>query len=945
MQSELIEFFKETSSLAPGNIAYIEELYDQYLKNPASVPTSWKVFFDQLPKTARNGAAEPILGDIREKFLALGQNNFKTTGVASQTGTAPASLDQLQSYFKLEQLIQAYRAWGHFQAKLDPLELAPHKPIKQLNLEFYGFNASDSNQTVPANSFAAQNQSLKSLLDSLKNTYCNSLGFEYQHISEHDQVAWLQQRIEQNHARAEHSSEQKQKILKALIWAEEFERYLSAKYVGQTRFSLEGGCSLIPMLNELIQRAGTHGVKELVIGMGHRGRLSVLVNVLGKPIEALFQEFAKKPANGQNNLSGDVKYHAGFSANIPTEGGLLHSVLAFNPSHLEIINPVVEGSVRARQERRGDTERAQVIPVLIHGDAAFTGQGVVMETFNFSQTRGYSTGGTVHIIVNNQIGFTTNNPHDARSGWYSSDIAKMIEAPVFHVNADDPEAVVFATQLALDFRMQFKKDVVIDLVCYRRLGHNEADEPNATQPLIYQKIKQYPRSWELYLQKLEAEKISSQAEAEKWIQDYRKTLDDMGTLIKTVPNEQTPEVLANWKPYLNQSWRTETNTAISPQELQELGQKLTSLPENFVLQTQVGKEYENRKEMLAGTQNFNWGFAEALAYASLVKHQYGIRLSGQDCGRGTFAHRHAVLHDQPTDKVYLPLQNISTDQAKFTVIDSTLSEESVLGFEYGFATADPETLVIWEAQYGDFVNGAQVVIDQFITSGEQKWSRLCGLAMFLPHGYEGAGPEHSSARPERFLQACAQYNIQVCIPSTPAQMFHMIRRQMLRPYRKPLIVMTPKSLLRNKLSSSTLDEFTRGSFQLIIPEIDEIQVKSCKKVILCSGKVYFDLLKQRREQNKAQIAIIRIEQLYPFPSDELKVELEKYSQTKAIFWCQEEPQNQGAWYSIHHHLQECLAKGQTLGYIGRPHSASPATGYAGIHLEEQAKLVDEALSV
>lgn len=936
MEKNLVKNMQDSSHLSAANIAYVEQLYDAYLKDPSSVTKNWREYFDGLAKGSKQ--QDSILSDIRAEFLQNKRNNSAISIDATQ------QINQLKKQAQLEKLINAYRVYGHQYAKLDPLGLAVRQPVANLQLGHYGFSHEDLDVHFSVASLNGYTHpTLRSIQNLLLKTYCDTLGAEYMHISNSEEVRWLQQRLESVMSHPKFSETERKQILSNLIQAENLEKYLGAKYVGQTRFSLEGGSTLIPVLNELVHRAGVQGVKELIIGMGHRGRLNVLVNVLGKPMATLTQEFEGKSI--KPGYSGDVKYHSGYSSNIKTKGGVVHLALTFNPSHLEIIDPVVEGSVRARQDRRADYDHNLVVPVLIHGDAAFAGQGVVMETFSLSQPPGFTTGGTVHIVVNNQIGFTTSNPKDARSSEYCTDIAKMVEAPIFHVNADDPEMCIFALQVAFDFRMIFKKDVIIDLVCYRRLGHNEADEPSATQPTMYRVIKQHPRTPDLYAQQLIAEKIISETDMEKIVKDYRDALDNSSVIIPTISKAECGENYANWIPYKDQVWNSKVKTAISKKELEQLGKRLTEFPEGFVLQAQVAKEYDNRRLMLKGEVPFNWGFAETLAYASLVKEGYPVRLTGQDCGRGTFSHRHAVLHDQNDDKIFTPLQHIADNQAQFTVIDSVLSEEAVLGFEYGYATTDPETLVIWEAQYGDFMNGAQVVIDQFITSGEQKWSRLCGLVMFLPHGYEGAGPEHSSARLERFLQSSAQKNIQVCIPTTPAQTFHMLRRQLVRPYRKPLIVFTPKSLLRNKLAVSTLEDLTAGEFKLLIPEIDDLKISQVKKVILCSGKVYYDLLQTRRDNKQNDVAIIRIEQLYPFPKDLLVEELARYKNAKQVVWCQEEPKNQGAWYSINHRLIDCLAKDQSLAYAGRPASASPATGYSSIHAQEQAKLVKEALEV
>ena len=940
MAKDLIQQLQATSHLSASNIGYVEQLYDTFLKNPEEIPKQWREYFESF-HPEEGSKSDVALSDIRQQFLNLGKLNGGAGIIFKSKVENERSEWQRQE--KIEQLINAYRCYGNLQAKIDPLDLTDHKEVPVLQLGHYGFNHADLDHHFNVNSFiSVESPTLRAIHTALIRTYCEALGLEYMHISDVEQVKWLQQRIESVQSHPTFSPHAKRRILQKLIEANGLEKYLGAKYVGQTRFSLEGATTLIPMLDELVQRAGAHGVKELIIGMGHRGRLNTLVNIVGKPIEGLLQEFEGKSTKA--GYSGDVKYHSGYSSNIRTEGGIIHLALTFNPSHLEIIDPVVEGSVRARQDRRADIDHSEVVPVLLHGDAAFSGQGVVMETLAMSQARGFTTGGTVHIVVNNQIGFTTSDPRDSRSSLYCTDVAKMVEAPIFHVNADDPEVCLFAVQVALDFRMAFKKDVVIDFVCYRRFGHNEADEPAATQPLMYRKIKQHSQTMEIYAQRLIKEKIITPSEVEEETKRYRDALDNLEVIIDTVPKSECSDIYADWSPYKNQSWTYPVVTSIPKEEVMALGKAITTLPEGFTLQAQVAKEYDNRVRMLTGESPLNWGFAESLAYATLVKEGYPVRLCGQDSSRGTFAHRHAEVHDQKDGNIYTPLQHVAEEQAQFTVIDSILSEEAVLGFEYGYASTDPEALVIWEAQYGDFVNGAQVVIDQFITSGEQKWSRLCGLVMFLPHGYEGAGPEHSSARLERFLQSCAQKNIQICIPSTPAQIFHLLRRQMLRPYRKPLIVFTPKSLLRHRLAVSSIDDLTKGSFHLLIPEIDAIKFDQVRRVIFCSGKVYYDLLSYRRENKQDDIAIIRLEQLYPFPKLALIEELKQYAHVKQFVWCQEEPKNQGAWYSINYRLRACLNKGQHLAYVGRPSSASPATGYTSMHLQEQIKLVKYALS-
>ncbi len=740
------------------------------------------------------------------------------------------------------------------------------------------------------------------------------------------------------------TTEQQKHLLRKLTEAEHLERYLHTKYVGQKRFSLEGGESLIPSIDELIQRAGGNGVQEIVIGMAHRGRLNVLVNVLGKMPKDLFLEFEGKGV--QQLPSGDVKYHNGFSSDITTPGGPVHLSLAFNPSHLEIVNPVVEGSVRARQRRRDDKTGDQVLPILVHGDAAFAGQGVVMETLNLSGTRGYGTGGTVHLIVNNQIGFTTSDPRDARSTLYCTDIAKMVEAPIFHVNGDDPEAVLFVTQLALDFRNKFHKDVVIDIVCFRKLGHNEQDEPSVTQPLMYKKITQHPGTRKLYADKLVTQNVIAAEEPEAMIKQYRDTLDAGQQTVSPMLSNFKSKFAVDWAPFLGAKWTDAADTHVPLAELQRLAEPLTTVPEGFKVHPTVGRVIEARKQMAAGKQPVDWGMAETLAYASLLSNGYDVRLSGQDMGRGTFAHRHAVLHDQDRERwdqgSYIPLQHIGKDQGDFVVIDSVLSEEAVLGFEYGFSTAEPNALVVWEAQFGDFANGAQVVMDQFISSGETKWGRVCGLTQLLPHGYEGQGPEHSSARLERYLQLCAEHNMQVCVPSNAAQIFHLLRRQMLRPFRKPLIVMTPKSLLRKKEAASAIEDLANGTFQTVIPDTTSVDEKGVKRIVACCGKVYYDLLAKKNEAKRDDVALIRVEQLYPFPHKQFEAEMKRYPNAHEVVWCQEEPQNQGAWYQTAHYFRENMRGDQTLYYAGRPASASPAGGYMARHNERQKTLVEQA---
>ena len=848
----------------------------------------------------------------------------------------------------VSRLIQVYSLRGHQIADIDPLGLMDRKVPGVLKLDYLGLTDADMDTEFHTGGLAGtgnERMRLGDILALLKSIYCGKIGAEFAHISRARERLWLRKRFEQGAASDTITSDERIWILEQLTSAEGIERYLHTRYVGQKRFSLEGGESLIPMLDDLIQQGGATGIREIVVGMAHRGRINVLVNILGKSPEELFEEFEGNYDLDELKGSGDVKYHKGFSADMKTPGGNVHSALAFNPSHLEIVNPVVEGSVRARQQRRGDKERQEVLPVLVHGDAAFSAQGVVTETFQMSQTNGFRTGGTIHIVVNNQIGFTTSRPSDARSTDYCSDVAKMIEAPIFHVNGDDPEAVLFVTRLALKYRQKFKKDVVIDLVCYRRHGHNEADEPAATQPIMYGKIRVQDTTRKLYAQKLVDMQIITQSGAEKLQDEYRDRLDRGEPVPKSSLGMIGNEFTVDWSPFTSARWDDAVDTTISPGAVAKLSKAITHVPPDMKLHGRVQRIVDERVRMASGEIDMDWGFAETMAYAALVEDGFDCRLVGQDCGRGTFFHRHAVLHNQVNNREYTPLQHVTDRPDAFRVIDSLLSEEAVLGFEYGYATTEPNTLVIWEGQFGDFVNGAQVVIDQFISSGDAKWARLCGLTLFLPHGYEGQGPEHSSARLERFLQLCAEHNLQVCVPSTPAQMFHMLRRQMMRPYRTPLIVMTPKSLLRHKMAVSPLASLSAGDFELIIPEQEKLSVSKTRRVVFCSGKVYYDLLEARQVHGINDVAIIRIEQLYPFPISEYAGLLKEYAQVDEIVWCQEEPQNQGAWYQIRHRLQEPLEDRQQLYYAGRPGAAAPASGIFKIHVQQQQALVEAALDI
>ncbi|MFO0480979.1 MAG: 2-oxoglutarate dehydrogenase E1 component [bacterium] len=924
-----------TSYLFGSNAPFIEELYDAYLADPASVDGTWRQYFDALQ---RSGDGPDVSHEqVRAKFAEMARRSPYQVSASSGI-SAEAALKQVA----VLQLIGAYRFLGVRHAQIDPLKRQEKPYIQELDPSFYGLSDADMETEFNTGSLVGpQRATLRQILTHVRETYCGSIGFEYMYISDPAQKKWIQQRFESIHSRPSYDAAYKLNILERLTAAETLEKYLHTKYVGQTRFSLEGGETLIPMLDILLQRAGAQGVKESVIGMAHRGRLNVLVNTLGKMPKDLFAEFEGKMDDAI--LYGDVIYHDGFSSDITTPGGPMHLALAFNPSHLEIVNPVVTGSVRARQHRRGDKLGREVMPILIHGDASYAGQGVVMETLNLSQTRGFGTGGTMHLIINNQIGFTISDPRDSRSSLYCSDVSKMIEAPIFHVNADDPEAVALVVEAALDFRMEFRKDVVVDMVCYRRPGHNEQDEPMVTQPLMYKVIGKKSGARKLYADKLAAEGVVTDSVATELISTYRTAMDGGYHTNKTVLANFKPPYAPNWEQFKGTKWNENDNTQIPLETLKELGRLVSKVPDDFKLHPRVQKIMEDRRLMAEGSIPLDWGMAETQAYASLLKDGFAIRMSGQDAGRGTFFHRHAVLHDQNRERwdsgTYIPLQNLFPGQPDFTVIDSLLSEEAVLGFEYGYSSTEPNELVIWEAQYGDFVNGAQVVIDQFIASGEVKWGRMSGLVMMLPHGYEGAGPEHSSGRIERFLQLCADYNMQVCYPATPVQMFYLLRRQMIRPYRKPLIIFTPKSILRHKESVSQLEEFALDKFRPVNSEWDEdIDPATAKRVVFCSGKVFFDLRAARRDAGVKDVALVRISQLYPFPHDEYKEQIDQYPAAKEIVWCQEEPRNQGAWYWVQHYLRRPMRKGQKLFYAGRVSSATPAVGYKKLHAIQQKEL-------
>jgi 2-oxoglutarate dehydrogenase E1 component len=941
MQESNMERLWRSGHISGGNASYVEELYEQYLADPGSVPDQWRSYFQTLPRVEGAVSSDLSHSTIRDHFLLLSKNQGRVTPVPANT----VHSDFERKQFAVGELISAYRRRGHLNANLDPLELEDKPPVPVLDLEFHGLSEADLDTQFQTGTlfFGNKEAALRDIIESLEQTYCDSVGAEYMHISDDAEQLWVQQRMESARSNPSYSNGVKRRLLDRLIAAEGLEKYLGKKYPGTKRFGLEGGESFIPCLAELIHRSGTAGVRETVIGMAHRGRINVLVNLLGKNPAELFDEFEGRYTPGFG--SGDVKYHQGFSSNLMTPGGEMHLALGFNPSHLEIGAPVIEGSVRARQDRRDDAPGDKVLAINIHGDAAFAGQGVVMETFQMSQTRGFYTGGTIHVIINNQIGYTISRVEDARSTRYCTEIAKMVQAPIFHVNGDDPEAVLFVSQLAVDYRMEFKKDVVIDMVCYRRRGHNEGDEPSITQPVMYQKIRNHPTTLTLFAAKAIAEGAIAEEEYLRRIDAYRDALDVGNAVAWDHLTEPDTSMFVDWHPFLNHEWTAPAETGFPLKDFQAVAHGLEVLPEGFVLQKQVAKIIEDRRKMTAGATPINWGYAEIMAYATLLDQGYKIRLTGQDVGRGTFSHRHAVLHDQKEGVEYTPLSSIGGAE-KFKLYDSFLSEEAVLAFEYGYSTTSPDTLVIWEAQFGDFANGAQVVIDQFITSGEHKWGRLCGLTMLLPHGYEGAGPEHSSARLERYLQLCAEHNIQVCVPTTPAQIFHLLRRQAIRPLRRPLIIMSPKSLLRHKQAISSLEDLSDGEFQPAIADHGTAKLDDITRIILCSGKVYYDLESKRAEDNLNHVAIVRIEQLYPFPEEQMLAIVGQYKNLASAVWCQEEPMNQGAWYSSQHHMRRivnAVFPGLNLQYTGREASAAAAAGYLSLHIQQLEAFVNAAL--
>lgn len=938
-----MDSLQRTSHMSGANTHYVEELYEHYLEDPASVPDEWRQYFDTLSAQDDSARKDKPLAPVRAAFEQLGRQGQHVQS------SSQASSNDLRRQIGVLRLIDAYRLRGHQRAQLDPLGLRKRQPVPDLELSYHHLTEQDLSVEFPTDTlyFGKSQATLGEIIERLQQTYCRTIGCEFMHIVDTDEQHWLEQRVESIHGQPDFSAEEKRRILERLTAAEGLESYLASRYPGTKRFGLEGGDSFIPLVDELIQRSGQEGVKEVVIGMAHRGRLNLMVNILGKSPADLIDEFDGKHPVVEG--AGDVKYHKGYSSNIMTPGGETHLALAFNPSHLEIVGPVIEGSVRARQDRRQDDRGDQVLPISVHGDAAFAAQGVVMETFQMSQTRGFTTGGTVHVVINNQVGFTTSDRADARSTEYCTDVAKMVQAPIFHVNGDDPEAVIEVARIALDYRQKFHKDVVIDLVCYRRRGHNEADEPSGTQPLMYATIKQHPTTRKLYADQLTSQKVITPDEVQHLVDEYRHHLDERSQVVNELVKEPNRQLFVDWTPYLGQSWFGDYDTPFNKARLIELANTLGRIPEGVDVQRQVAKVYSDRQKMIEGELPINWGFAETLAYATLLDEGHPVRISGEDSGRGTFSHRHAVIHNQKDDSTWVPLQHIKPEQPPFNIYDSLLSEEAVLAFEYGYATTSPKGLVAWEAQFGDFANGAQVVIDQFICSGETKWQRVCGLVLLLPHGYEGQGAEHSSARLERFLQLSSENNMQVVVPTTPAQMFHLLRRQVVRPLRKPLIVMQPKSLLRHKEAVSTLDDLADGRFQLVISDHGDVAAETIRHAIICSGKVYYDLLNYRREHERNDVAIIRVEQLYPFPNETLPKRLRELTSLESVCWCQDEPRNQGAWLILKDELAAAIETAHpglenTLYYAGRDSSAAPAVGYIANHTLQQEALVNAAFN-
>ena len=960
--------YEKTSFLNKSNSAFIERMYLKFINKEADLPESWKDYFEGIGDELNIVAKEingPSWGpkknkvdiDELQKKIDQKENNLENKLVdRSEKFNYQLLANSNKDSISAVSLIRAYRLRGHLLANLDPLGMRESDYLDELHPEFYGFKKENYDKKIFLNGVInRKDATIKEILKFLKKTYCGNVGYEFMHISNPDERKWFRDRIEQDSNALEFTKNGKEAILNKLVQAEGFEKFLATKYVGTKRFGLDGGESLIPALEQIIKISGQSQVKEVKIGMSHRGRLNVLANVLQKSYKRIFNEFAGEFGNTSDEGAGDVKYHLGASSNREFDGNSVHVSLTDNPSHLEAVNPVVLGQTRAKQFFHKDKERNKVIPILIHGDAAFAGQGVVAECFAMSGLPGHNTGGTIHIIVNNQIGFTT-SPRFARSSPYPSDVAKMVDAPIIHANGDDPEAVVYAARIASEFRLKFNRECSCDLICYRRFGHNEGDEPSFTQPLMYKKIRSHPTPVKVYGKKLIDQKVISDEDLENVIKKFKDLLDDQFKNAK----DYKPKIAwfeGTWSAYKPEKGKDKRGvTGADTKKLLEISEKINSSSDDLNLHKTIVKILNNRKEAVRSGSNIDWSTAEALAFGSLLEEGYPVRLVGQDSGRGTFSQRHSVLRNQKDNSRYVPLNNISKNQKQFEVVDSFLSELAVLGFEYGYSLVEPNTLTLWEAQFGDFANGAQVVIDQFIASGERKWRRASGLVMLLPHGYEGQGPEHSSARLERFLQLCSNDNMQVMNCTTPANYFHALRRQMHRDFRKPLIMMTPKSLLRNKYCVSNLEDFSKSnSFHRILWDhaIDPqskgfIKLKESskiKKVILCSGKVYFDLLEAREKLKKDDVILFRIEQLYPFPAKTLVKELKPYAENAKFFWCQEEPKNMGAWFSVRDYIQWTLdtikANNNEISYIGRSPDASPATGYAKRHISQQQEIINK----
>ena len=924
-----------SSHLTSADPGWLENLYECWRRNPRQVPRRWADYFSTLP------AVDGLKGEVSHVRI----RDELTHDGARRRPAASAGGENLRC--GLLGLADAYRRLGHLRARLDPLGLVEPESVIELEPNFHGLGAVAPDRLLDVDGVFAEGPRQLPMLEILKRLeriYCGSIGAEFMHVEDDEEREWLRRRLETLGTQTNRlEAEEKRHLLERLCAAEGLEKHLARRYPGTKRFGLEGGESLIPLLDEIIQRAGAAGNVEIMLGMAHRGRLNVLVNILGKNPSDLFGEFE---GTARHKGSGDVKYHQGFSSNVLTAGGEIHLALAFNPSHLEIVSPVVMGSVRARQDRRGDIDRRRVLPILIHGDAAIAAQGVVMESLQMSATRGFGVGGAVHVVINNQIGFTISRRDDARSTRHCGDAVKMIGAPALHVNGDDPEAAFEAARIAVDYRQRFGKDVLIDLVCFRRSGHNEADDPLITQPLMYKRVRAHPGTRARYAEKLVAEGVVDAETDAKMGQRYHEDLKKGEHVVKSLVREPDASLFVDWSPYLGRKWSELVDTRLGIEKVRQLGERINRLPADFKAHPQVSKLLENRQAMIRGEKLMDWGCAEMLAYASLLDEGYRVRISGQDSGRGTFAHRHAVLRDQDKGSEHIPLQSLGGAEDRFGIHDSLLSELGALAFEYGYAATAPDTLVIWEAQFGDFANGAQIVIDQFLSSGERKWGRLCGLTLFLPHGYEGQGPEHSSARLERFLQLCAEDNMQVCMPSTAAQMFHLLRRQMLRPLRRPLVIMTPKSLLRDRDAASQVQELAESSFLSVLPDTEGPSPSEVRRLVLCSGKVYYDL--RRRRQEAPDVGLLRLEQLYPFPSSELGWELLRYRNLQELVWCQEEPLNQGAWYMSRHRISRVMnAVGlkMDLEYAGRAASAASSVGYMLMHQRQQEQLVAEALDL